>query len=715
MSVEMSKFQELETLCSERGFLHAYSFLSRRDCTLGFLGGLKSDDLMHLFGPERLIKTELSTLHGLILKAGYNTAEIDRGKIIELVERAEKLLSEIHDELKRSYYSRFTEKNMQLSMSEFFSEPNMIRESIFYSAEQAFEFQFSDLALIRYKDDAQWLQDNMGFSLDDGYLIYNAIVVILNENLQNSVDKDGAKLEVRTYLDEFEIKVDKLVEKSKLSKEKVQKFLDAFSTVTNDGNSEFNSIDDFNIVNAKPILNVDNKHYIFLLTSLAQSLYESPIFWMRKDKSYVNSAVEHRGKFTEEFAFKKLAKIFGEKNVFLNVDIFKNTSEKIGEIDVLARFGSKYIILQAKSKGMTIPSRKGQVELVKEDFAKGFQFAYDQAIECSNAMMNLAVIFKDSDGNEISFTDKPTICYPICLTSESYPSLTFQCRQHLQYKKQDNLNPPFIMDVFFLDILTEFLDSPLFLLSYIDRRSSYIDSVMASTEIVLLSMHLKKNLWLDENKINLMHFDDDVASDLDAAFMVRRLGIPGQRTPLGLLQRYSSGFIGKLLFKIHKVAKDDVIDFGFTLLKLSGGFLDTLDAAVEKICYLTNQDGKVHDFTTLFDKNGGGITIHTSSGDSNQRVERILAHMKMRKYTEKQSQWTGIIVDPGSGMVVEICHVKFPWKKDKVMDDAVNTMRLSNFKKRDEKSLKSQLKFKLGRNDKCSCGSGKKYKKCCAL
>lgn len=48
---------------------------------------------------------------------------------------------------------------------------------------------------------------------------------------------------------------------------------------------------------------------------------------------------------------------------------------------------------------MTIPSRKGQIELVKADFAKGFQNAYDQAIDCSNAMMNLDVTLRDSSGN----------------------------------------------------------------------------------------------------------------------------------------------------------------------------------------------------------------------------------------------------------------------------------------------------------------------------
>jgi len=34
-------------------------------------------------------------------------------------------------------------------------------------------------------------------------------------------------------------------------------------------------------------------------------------------------------------------------------------------------------------------------------------------------------------------------------------------------------------------------------------------------------------------------------------------------------------------------------------------------------------------------------------------------------------------------------------------------------KKQIEKDYKDQYKVKLGRNDLCPCGSGKKYKKCC--
>ncbi|MCF7744589.1 SEC-C domain-containing protein [Aeromonas veronii] len=714
MSAEMKTFEQLAALCSQPGFLHAYSYLCRRDCMLDIFGGLKSNDLITLDPQSKLIRTELSTLHGLIVKAGYNIDEVSSDIFLTVVSEAERLLAEIHDSLRMSCFNRFTEENLKLSMSEFFSEPDMIRESIYYGAEQAFDFQFASLAVQRYKNDGEWLSSHVGFNIDEAYSIYVAISDILNDNFTGLSDGNN-KLEAKSYLEFYEISPKVISEKAKLDIDKVICFLNEFCTTSETGNALFNSIDDFNIVNAKPIIFIEGRYYLLVLASLAQSLYESPIFWMRDDKNYLNVAVEHRGKFTEEFAFQKLVSVFGEGNVFSNVDLFIKSSEKIGEIDVLAKFGSKYIVLQAKSKGMTIPSRKGQIELVKADFAKGFQNAYDQAIDCSNALMNLDVTLRDSSGNQIVLDEIPTKCYPVCLTSESYPSLTFQCRQYLEYKKQDNLNPPFIMDVFFLDMLTEFLDIPLFLLSYIDRRSSYIESIVASTEIVLLSMHLKRNLWLDENKFNMMHLEDDVASDLDAAFMVRRLGIPGERTPQGILQRYSSGFIGKLLFKIHRIAKDEIIDFGFTLLKCSGDFLDKLDGAVSKICYLALQDSKVHDFTVLFDKDGGGMTIHTREGSPEQRRERLLGHMKMRKYTEKQNKWTGIIVDPVSGMVCDICHINFPWVKDENMEQAINDLKLSPAKKFDNGEFKMKLKFKVGRNDKCLCGSGKKVKKCCGV
>jgi hypothetical protein len=100
MTKEELKFTDLVELCSRDGFIHAYSYLCHRDCTVGFLGGLKSEDLHFLSSPERLNKNELSTLHGLMLKSGYSTQEISSKELSLLVDSADKLLK--HETLNES-------------------------------------------------------------------------------------------------------------------------------------------------------------------------------------------------------------------------------------------------------------------------------------------------------------------------------------------------------------------------------------------------------------------------------------------------------------------------------------------------------------------------------------------------------------------------------------------------------------------------------------
>ena len=144
-SIEKRKFQELEALCSRGGFIHAFSYLCRRDCTFGYQGGVTGDSLGHFYSPERLIRTELSILYGLMQKSGFNTAAISDEEARDWSQEAEKLLAEVHEVFKASAYQRFTKENMKLSMEDFFSQEDIIREYVFYSAEQAFDFSLLSL------------------------------------------------------------------------------------------------------------------------------------------------------------------------------------------------------------------------------------------------------------------------------------------------------------------------------------------------------------------------------------------------------------------------------------------------------------------------------------------------------------------------------------------------------------------------------------------
>ncbi|WP_228398768.1 SEC-C domain-containing protein [Limnobaculum xujianqingii] len=237
---------------------------------------------------------------------------------------------------------------------------------------------------------------------------------------------------------------------------------------------------------------------------------------------------------------------------------------------------------------------------------------------------------------------------------------------------------------------------------------------MASTEIVLLSMHLRHNLWIEDD-MTFMHLADDIASDLDAAFMVRRLGLPGNMTPEGILQKYTSGFLGKLLFKIQRTVNDDLTDLGLILLKGNGKFVDMLNEAIRKIQYLTIQDGLTHDFSIQLEEGVGGLTVHTISGDLKSAQEKLLTHVYARKYVTRQKQWFGVLIEPDRlGMVLSICKLSFLWERDDEMELAVKKIGM-NKTIIGSNEMKEKLKVKLSRNDRCLCGSGKKYKKCCLI
>ncbi|WP_149215883.1 hypothetical protein [Francisella orientalis] len=106
--------------------------------------------------------------------------------------------------------------------------------------------------------------------------------------------------------------------------------------------------------------------------------------------------------------------------------------------------------------------------------------------------------------------------------SEHYPSLIFQSRQFLNYEKSSVIRPPFVMDVFLLDVMAEMLANPLYFLSYINKRTSYIEEFLSSSEITILSFHLKNNLYLEDD-INLVALDESIVYDLDSALYVRKM------------------------------------------------------------------------------------------------------------------------------------------------------------------------------------------------
>ena len=138
--------------------------------------------------------------------------------------------------------------------------------------------------------------------------------------------------------------------------------------------------------------------------------------------------MNHRGLFREEFTAERLERVFGATKVFRNVDIWdtKARKNKLGEIDTLVLIADHAIVVQAKSKKLTLAARKGNDLQLQTDFKGAVQDACDQAFACSQHLLTGTAVFADAAGKEISIANPIKRIHPVCVVSDHYPALSFQ-------------------------------------------------------------------------------------------------------------------------------------------------------------------------------------------------------------------------------------------------------------------------------------------------
>lgn len=239
--------------------------------------------------------------------------------------------------------------------------------------------------------------------------------------------------------------------------------------------------------------------------------------------------------------------------------------------------------------------------------------------------------------------------YPISLTSENYPALTIQAREILDTSKAGpDVKAPFISDIFMLDVLTEFLNSPLYFLSYIDRRVGYQEKIGSINEFAILGYHLKKNLWFEDD-VELVMVDESFSVDLDTAFSIRRRNLPGNDMPQGILTKYKNTYVGKLINSIESSPHPELINLGFTLLKLGEETVLAIEQGVSQLRSASLRDDQHHDFSIAFGTGDEGLTIHCNDLGEREARSKLQEHCARRKYVTKADKWFGLSIRKSDG------------------------------------------------------------------
>ena len=706
---EAEVFADLGLLAQSPGYVHAIAQICYRDNLVTYVGDMKTSDLQKLFSRDRLIRTEITTILGLLARCPIDTILSAPEVLEEYVARTDILLQELHDAIEAPMLGNMKAAMEQRDRNTDVWRGEAMREPIFYGGESAYQFQYRDLAVEKYQEDDSWLVQNKGFSIAEAKAIADAMCVLLMEKvtrLYSEMKRSGKSPD--TWLPVFTQSLDEIERMVDVSADRIRAFLAAF-TMRSD-NAQFQSVGDFNALSEAPLLAVGGEYVIFFQSySIYEALYDSPFYWMMADQAYQQTAAKHRGAFTEIFSARRLERVFGAEHVVRGVNLVRSKGEIVGEADVLVLFGNRLIVVQVKSKKLTLEARRGNDGQLRKDFASAIQHSYDQAYLCADTILSDSCKLIGTDGKEVLLPQSPKEIFIFNVISDHYPALAFQTRQYLKYRETAQIRAPFVMDVFLLDALTEMLESPLRLLSYAKHRVENIERLAMSHELTALSFHLKRNLWIEPD-YNMVMLEDNIAANLDLSMMVRRDNILGPHTPEGILTKFAGTHFERLLQQIEKNPASISIELGLMLLTLGEDSCRTLNQGLQFITRQTRADRKVHDFTIGGEE--GGITFHCNAESSDYAKAKLEAYCTCRKYAERAQRWIGVSLDHESNLQFGLI-LDYDWQQSDDMDAATAGMRRPMSPASLVRMTDGRRQSKVGRNDPCPCESGKKFKKCC--
>ena len=657
--------RDLEEVCTSPGYIHALAWIC-----------LESERIHST--PEnlplnRLVRNETTALAGLMIKASVNM-QMPSDEVMEYyIKKSKELLWEYESNVKAKALIAMNEKKINGVEGSITPDIRILRYSFLYGPEPAYTFQYEDFSKMRYRYDEKWLLENKNFRIADAIYIIKSISEMQKRKIAKLCDK-SSKIGVtfEEALPAFTFTLKKVVEISGYSAKIVKSVLEAFSLPSIPCNENFINMDDFHEMKKYPVIPIAGGYILFDYYNFVAAIYSTPFFWMWQNENYVREAEKHRGLFPEEFSKQCLQKSLGKERVYKNIKIMRSKSHTVGEIDALAVFADRCIVVQAKSKMLTAESYEGNEDSIRDDFEKAVQRPYDQGLICAEALLDERCKLKDKDGREIRINRKFTEIFLICVLSDLDPALRFHASRFLQHEgAHPIISLPYVIDVFTLDAICKMLDTPLYLFDFLHKRTKYASRIFSGSEFSILSFYLSHNLHIKEDN-GILGIDESFAVELDMAMAARRYKILDRETPRGILTMFEGSIFDSIFNYINAREDGDLLTLGYLLLEHNGEGLKELD---EKCAQIIENARNEHEGPGLVIKLGdsAGVTIYSGRIDlRSDTFKRTWNACEVRKYENKAEIWYGIILNPDTKAIELIFSISRAQKQSDRMDHFVN-------------------------------------------
>ena len=708
---------ELELVCTLPGFFYTFCLMVARSLWT------TADEVADIDWDDRPNQQELSLLLGFLAKHTIDLNEVQtEDEVLDQASRASELLKELQlllavELLLREAHPEPNPQDQPTGISKAFGDwvnsgRGMV-EPIFYGGEGAYDFQFLEMASLRYAADNQWISENVGTSLETFIGIAERLQSLMLQKLRRIEGSPPLQEMSKEVLSVMSFGIEDL---PSINPRQFEDFIERFSFTPGKVNKEFKGIADFNAVHSRPIVVVGEGRYCLpILPNLPKSIYESPYYWMLGDNQYTDVGLSNRGDATESITQHLLIPIFGHGNVFKGVKV-KTGKADITDIDVLAISGNKAVIAQCKSKKLTINARGGDAGRLRKDFVKAVQEAYDQALKGRIALVDQGYVLTDSTGNPIALPNKIDEVYILCVTGDYYPAVILQARGFLE--KEDEDPYPVVLSVFDLDIVSHYLSDKYEFLYYLRQRSNHFIYFLADSEMAMLGFHLKNKLFPDESYRDIS-IDPGYAQLVEANFLSSRGNWPKSEGSERLFQTWRNQDFEQLVRDIKLAASRQpglVIaeDLLFFMYDLAGDGADNFITLVKTLKSQTLQDGKRHVARVPIPRYRKGATFVSFPRPTRSTSHQVYEHetkaiASTQKYMSEADEWVILASIEGSPHRFDIFgHLKTPWHQDPEMDQFLKDHRGPGILMRPDGRTPSK-------NRTCPCGSGKKFKRCHGL
>jgi hypothetical protein len=367
------------------------------------------------------------------------------------------------------------------------------------------------------------------------------------------------------------------------------------------------------------------------------------------------------------------------KRAFPDSAVLLNPSYPNGEefADVCVIFDGKIVIVQCKSKGLTLAAHTGEDKAaLKRDLEKAIGNAATQACKGRRYLETEASPYLLVEGHQVDI-DKSQINDIILIAITYMPLHTFATR--LREVEEDlgmphNEFPVWALPIGDLDIVTQICNSPAKLLHYARRRLllEMGEKRIRGDESDLLAFYLDQGLWLDGEEMeeaNLIALSGYSTSVDEFVFQRYDQGIDA---PVPEVKR-PPGFHA-LITDIESLSSRNRTDCALMLLDLSGEASQELMGLIQRTkerC-IAREDTIPSSMGNDAPAWGMSIVASPKSISPEEAFNRAQGFGQIKKYARHIHRWTALGWREGSARSVDYAvWLDYPFEQDATMDALV--------------------------------------------